>query len=347
MEQSKHRFKSIHVTTNRACNLRCEWCYAQGEKFSKSEDMSAETLQAVSKFCDSANINSVILIGGEPTVYPLIEDALNLFSKKSITLVTNGVLLSSNEVCKDYIDRGVSRFSVSIKAENREKYLNLTKRDCFDRVLKAIENLSKNNAKYSVSYVITQDNIRDIPEMVRVTQNAGAENYFFSVCRNFNLNGISDKDFVNANNPFIIAREFEKLLPWLKQNIKNFSYAINEPLCSYSKDFLDENIKDFYYPCYLHNNTSITFDPHGYLIPCNTIHQIKVGKLGDDFDDIDSYLAFEETDKYKDIYKKLRGLPDERCNDCDVVSMCRGRCVCNWTNYTFDELKNDVFLASK
>ena len=145
--------------------------------------------------------------------------------------------------------------------------------------------------------------------------------------------------YIDKNNPFDVAKKFENILPSMKEKLPNFSYAINDPLCVFSDEFIQKYLIDFYYPCYLHDNTSITFDTDGSLIPCNTIHNIKVGKICADFNTLDEYLAFENSEKYLDIYKKLRGYPSVECFECKYFKFCQGRCVCNWTNYSFEELK--------
>ena len=35
-------YKGCWITLNRACNLRCKWCYAQDTKFSLLDDMELE-----------------------------------------------------------------------------------------------------------------------------------------------------------------------------------------------------------------------------------------------------------------------------------------------------------------
>lgn len=339
MEQ-KHRFNSCHITTNRACNLRCSWCYAKDTNFDTSDNMSFDTFKNIISFCNEAQIKSIVLIGGEPTVYPDIFNCLDyLKGKYKVTLVTNGVALSDYNVCKKYIDSGVTRFSVSIKSDNSADYLETTGFDCFGKVLKAIGNLKDLNARFSVSYVVTNDNVDSIIPMVEVVSQAGCDAFFFSFCRNFNVNGHKDKEYIDKNNPFDVAKKFENILPIMKEKIPKFSYAINDPLCVFSDEFIQKYLIDFYYPCYLHDNTSITFDTDGSLIPCNTIHNIKVGKICADFNTLDEYLAFENSEKYLDIYKKLRGYPSVECFECKYFKFCQGRCVCNWTNYSFEELK--------
>lgn len=337
--------KKITITLNRNCNLRCSWCYAQDTGFNSNFNMKIETVEKIIKFAKSCGVKKISLIGGEPFIYKDLKQVLKLLNGFDVSIVTNGIYLSDLKNAKEICNLGVNRFSISIKAENREKYKQLTKADKFDDVLKAIRNLLLLNAHVSASYVITEDNIDFVKEMVIKVKETGINNFFISFCRNYNQNPV-DKSFVYNNNPVVISNKFEELLPWLEDNIEHLSYSINDPLCIYTKDFLNKYFKKIFFPCYVHTNDSLVFDTEGNLIPCNTIHQIAVGKIGVDFSNFDEYKNFINTDKFIALYKQLNGYPDNKCKNCKLYINCRGRCVCNWTNYDFEFL-NKLKLIDK
>lgn len=338
-------YKSCTITLNRACNLRCWFCYAKDTNFAISKDMDSKTFGLIKSFIESAQIKRATLIGGEPTVFSKTLDFVLELKKivDKITFVTNGIAFDSKELCKKYIDSGVKFFSVSIKAPNSEEYKEITGFDCFNKAVSGINNLIDCGARVSVSFVVTEKNVGSIKEMVtNIKRLTKCKNFFFSFCRNFNADGRSNKEFINSNNPIKTVREFEKVVPWLKANVERFVYAIGDPLCAFSEGFIKDNLNDFSTPCYVHTGSILTFDPEGYLIPCNTIHQIKIGKIGDDFTTFEDFIKYRETDNYKAVYKKLRGVPDLSCLKCELFKQCQGRCVCNWTNYNFAELKQMI-----
>ena len=66
------KVSSCWLTLNRACNLNCHWCYA---KNATKQNMAASNAIKVIDFLPQIGVESIILIGGEPTVYqdlPLI-----------------------------------------------------------------------------------------------------------------------------------------------------------------------------------------------------------------------------------------------------------------------------------
>lgn len=332
---TENRIKRCTITVNRACNLRCRWCYAKDTAFSKKDDITIETFERIVNFCKEGNIESICLIGGEPTVYPNIFLLLDRLKGYKVSIVSNGILFENDKICRKYVEYGVRNFSISIKAANAHDYLETTGKNAFYNVIKAINNLMALGANVSVSYVITDDNVNSIKDFVTyIRTKTKCSKFFFSFCREYNEK-IKNPD----KNPLYLSKQFEELLPWLKENVPNLIYALNDPLCIYSDCFIKNNIKDFYFPCYVHTNSMIVFDTDGALIPCNTIHQIKIGKLGEDFSSFKDYLNFIKSKKYYDIYSKLRGIPAESCLKCKLFANCQGRCVCNWTNYSFVDIQ--------
>ena len=65
--ETKRQFLSW-LTVNRACNLRCKWCYSRAVSGSASMDITLA--KRVIAFIGELPIKYVILIGGEPTIYP-------------------------------------------------------------------------------------------------------------------------------------------------------------------------------------------------------------------------------------------------------------------------------------
>lgn len=341
----KDRLQKCTITLNRACNLRCSWCYAKDTLFKSSDNMSMETFDNILKFCESSSLSRITLIGGEPTIYPHIFDCLEKLKKYKVSLVSNGVVFSNELLAKKYIEYGISCFSISIKETNRYDYKKITGFDKFEIVLQGIKNLISLGGKVTVSFVITESNIERIPEMVNKIKECGCDNFFFSFCRNY-----CDGKHLNSQikgNPLELGRKFEELLPWLKNNVKKLHYTISDPLCCFTEEFIKNNLRDFFFPCYVHSDTAITFDTNGFVIPCNTLFKLNIGKIGYDFTDINGLNALKSSVEYKSIYKKLKGFPNERCKNCKLYLNCQGRCACNWSNYNFDYLMKLKMLDSR
>ncbi|GBU07096.1 7-carboxy-7-deazaguanine synthase [Bacteroidales bacterium] len=83
------------------CNLRCSWCDTPFTSW--HVEKGSYTNQDVAPVLESnPQIKEVIISGGEPCIYPGLEDLINICSSKNklITLETNGTLLIAENAMK-------------------------------------------------------------------------------------------------------------------------------------------------------------------------------------------------------------------------------------------------------
>jgi len=103
--------------------------------------LSYEEMLRLVEISVKAGIRKVRLTGGEPLVrkgfIPFLERLSAIEDLEEISLTTNGVLLK--EFALDIKRCGICRINVSLDSLNRKKFLEITGRDCFHRVLEGIE----------------------------------------------------------------------------------------------------------------------------------------------------------------------------------------------------------------
>ncbi len=339
-----HPFYSCWLTVNRACNMRCAWCYAKDTGFARGDEMPLAQAKQIVDLCAEGGIRGMILIGGEPTVYSHIFDVIGYCRERGIrtTLVTNGMVLADRDTVRRYREAGLDKVSLSLKAHDRASYEALTGVDGFDRAMTAIENLAAEKVKFSVSTVLTGDNIPAFIEGLREAKAHGAYAFGLSFCYHVCM----DHDaatHLEQNNPYRLAAAFERAYPALREALHGVYFSLEQalPECVWNDAFISQMQKEHHVHsiCQLMAGTGILFDTEGNLIPCNALHTMKYGRLGQDFWDFPSLLAYLKTPEVADMFRLLRGAPDESCITCIHSATCGGGCVTNWTNYSFSELK--------
>jgi len=86
-------------------------------------------------------IEKIRLTGGEPLVRKGIADFIRSLKEipgiRDISLTTNGVLLSDQ--AEELWQAGIRRINISLDTLDREKYKEITRFDCFDRVWEGIQ----------------------------------------------------------------------------------------------------------------------------------------------------------------------------------------------------------------
>lgn len=117
--------KHIEISLGMACNNKCLFCLNIGpRKFVPYEQIIKEAGE-----CAAAGYNSIGLIGGDPTIYPRIQELgreLVKMGYKHIHAISNGRRFRKIEFLDGMIAAGFNRFSVSVHSHLAEVEDRLT-----------------------------------------------------------------------------------------------------------------------------------------------------------------------------------------------------------------------------
>ena len=343
-----HQFRVGWLTLNRVCNLRCPWCYARDTHYSQENTMDFETAKKIIDILVEANVRKVILIGGEPTLYPDIFKVLDYCYEKNLntTIATNGVVFANKDILQQYKDHHVTKISMSIKAFNDHDYEQYTGLNSFSKVLEAVKNLVELDMNFALSTVISSYSIDNLLEGLIMLKNAGAPKINMSFCYNYDEDGSSIEEYKNSicGNPYILAHKYQSIYFNLKKAMGDCKFILSQtlPCCVWDPNFLALMIKDktIAKPCQLVCGTGLLFDTQANLIPCNAMYPIKLGTLGKDFNDFNSLKAHLATEDVTKQYNILRGVSDPKCLQCNLRNFCGGGCSNFWTNFNMQDLEN-------
>lgn len=150
------------------CNFSCIYCNPNKLREHKKELTTDEAI-SILESAYMAGIRKVHWTGGEPTVrldlLKLMKKAKELgFTEQIIT--TNGWNL--HKILDEAIQNGLTRVNVSLDTLNEERFKKLTGMDCFEDVLKSIEEATKKVPGYvKMNVVAMQDTLDEIPDFVQ------------------------------------------------------------------------------------------------------------------------------------------------------------------------------------
>jgi len=135
-----HRDLRIAVTDR--CNFRCQYCMPEeGMKWIPREGvLTFEEIERVASLLVSRyGVDSIRLTGGEPTVRANLPDLVERLAKLGVDLAmtTNGATLPL--VAQDLKDAGLKRLNISLDSLDRDRFIELTRRDDLERVLEGID----------------------------------------------------------------------------------------------------------------------------------------------------------------------------------------------------------------
>ena len=165
----------LRISLTERCNLRCFYCMPEEgvAPREKSEFMTAEELIEIAKIFISLGIKKIRLTGGEP----LIKKDASLIIKElgklpvELAITTNGVLV--DRFIDVMLEAGISAVNVSLDSLKEEQFNQISKREYFQKIMKNIDLLLKNNFKVKINAVLIKGvNDEEITDFIEWTRNS-------------------------------------------------------------------------------------------------------------------------------------------------------------------------------
>ena len=129
----------VNIKLTNKCNCNCEFCIEKGGLVTKEK--SVQTLIDATNLLD---YNNVLVLGGEPLLYPHLEEYLAGIQNKNIYLTTNGTLLTDEMA--EMLSKYLTAINISIHHCTEEKNAEIYKYPnySFDNIHSAIKVFKKN-----------------------------------------------------------------------------------------------------------------------------------------------------------------------------------------------------------
>jgi len=156
---NKNNKKELTIFPSYFCNMKCSICITKSSPNS-NKFLSLAKLEPIIKRYNNSVIN---IMGGEPTIYPYLEQLITLIKKnKNIpVLFTNGIKLMDPNYVKWLKTIGIRH--VNLQFESSELFNEKIRGDkkLFQKKIKVLENLSNKNFNVSLEITVNEDNIRN------------------------------------------------------------------------------------------------------------------------------------------------------------------------------------------
>lgn len=134
---------NLRISVTDRCNIRCFYCMPEeGIEFQpRAEILSFEEIARFARVAAELGVTKLRLTGGEPLVRKNLPHLVELLAEipgiRDIALTTNGVLLK--DLARPLREAGIGRLNVHLDTLNRDRFLQITRRDELGRVLQGID----------------------------------------------------------------------------------------------------------------------------------------------------------------------------------------------------------------
>lgn len=330
--------KVAWLTTNRNCNNKCNWCYTIN---SRKNFMDFNKLKDCVKELHKININKIILIGGEPTMYNYIYETIKYINSLGIdvSMASNGRMFSDYNFAKKMVKAGLKNCNISIKGANEKEYLENTKTYGFNEMVKGYNNLKKLNINVSTSYVLYDKDLSKFDIFWDSFLKNKLDNITFQLFK-----PTAEKSY-EVNDPTIndLAEICEYVFNKIKNSGINFTFEMSIPLCSLNGEILSEMINKNCLStcCHMSKGKGIVFDEKFDILPCNHFvgHSLNISPIS-----LNSIISFWNSEVPVKFRKILKTYPSEICSNCTLWKKCGGGCHLRWLSSSPKDYINKKYI---
>ena len=313
------------LTTNRSCNCKCTWCYANDYE-DKSLTMNYEVAKKYIKMLPKIGVRKTILIGGEPTMYKDIVKIIKKITKENVNvaMASNGIKFADYNFAKKLVDAGLKSVNISLKGTSELEYFASTKVYGLNKAIDGYNNLKKLGINVSLSYVLCLDDTKKIDDLFELMNDNSLDNISFQFYKpsisSEDDNGPSIDDLV-----FICSYVYQKF----ENSQINYSIEMSLPLCCLPNDLLTDliNHKRITTCCHVGKGKGIIFDTNFNILPCNHFLNIM---LNNNEVTPENIIEFWNSDICQQFRDKINTYPLEKCSNCDKWNICGGGCFLRW-----------------
>jgi len=222
----------IHIT--KYCNTNCDYCgyhrdearLGEGYINKLSERWTLDTFKELVEDLSALKTPELGILGeGDPLGHPDIREMVRIAKEAgmSVTIFTNGLLLL-DDMIKSFCDSGLDRLHINVSGGSTASYeaLHPGRGADYEKLVRRLKNVAALKKKenwdiqFTISQVITKTNYQDVPNMIRLSAEVGADN---TILKPY----VRTRTFRKIIDPYVMReedlKEFERLVPGIEQQI--------------------------------------------------------------------------------------------------------------------------------
>ena len=292
--------------------------------------MDLQYAKQIVNYLQANGIQTITLIGGEPTIYPNLIELISYIKSLGITvrLATNGKRFKSKVFAQQIVSSKIDGINISIKGTTEEEYLYNTHQTGLCDMIEGYHNLKHLGLEPSISYVITTKDTNKFDKFVEILSKEKLDNLVIQ----FEKPSLSTECGSKTMDIRDMGNFSCYIFSVLERGGFNYTIETSFPLCLIKEDVLQDMIekKRISTCCHVQKGNGIVFDVTGEIIPCNHF-------LGYPFENkpvnlknekaIEELLNSEIVQQFKNTVKRY---PSIKCTKCNLWNICGGGCFTRW-----------------
>jgi radical SAM protein with 4Fe4S-binding SPASM domain len=322
------------LTVNRVCNLRCPWCYGSPTQFDPKATMSLDLAKNLLDLMGGLSIKNVIILGGEPTIYPHLSGVLKHASSLGINpvVVTNGLRLADIRFANELETLGLREITISVKTTDGKEYDELApgRNGVLSEVCLAVQNAKKARLGTNISITLVRSFFKRLIQLVNLLVELDPSSVTIDMGSPvITQTGVEAVDILN---PFELRDAVTVLHQLLKKTKLRYGFNVSIPLCILDKQTRDELVEEgrILTTCHVPKGKGVIFSPEGDVLVCNHFSPFPLGRFDVDFRTPSEFIDFWRSKNLTEIRNRSTLYPHERCRTCLDWDVCGGGCFVKW-----------------
>lgn len=165
----------------RRCNLACKHCYSISADHDFPGELATDEVFRVMDDLKAFSVPVLILSGGEPLLRPDIFDIARRAKAMGFYtgLSSNGTLITEQNV-RDIAGVGFDYVGISIDGmrDTHDRFRRMP--GAFEASLRGVRLCRENDIKVGLRFTMTQDNARELPQLLDLAEREGVEKFYLS-----------------------------------------------------------------------------------------------------------------------------------------------------------------------
>lgn len=314
----------IRIKPTNRCNHNCNYChyrsaYLNLDEYNPVDEIPYNKMMEIVDDISDMGVKAVTFSGGgEPLLYPHIEEVMEKVVKRGIDLsiITNGSLLKEK---KALILSKAKWVRISIESINDDEYCRVRgiKKDSFTELCKNIKEFARikdDTCELGINVVVSDQNYKEIYQMAELMKSLGVNHVKFAPLITTNT---SEYHAAFKNE---VTKEINKA----QKNLTNSNYKI---INLYTGDFEDSVIFERQYSQCPIKEFICVIGANAKVYYCHDKAYMSDGKVCDI-----SQISFKEAWNSESVTRKFQNF--------DAIQCCKQHCVYDGRNKLINSFLN-------
>lgn len=159
------------------CNHKCIYCYANSGPEPNYRIVDKKDMEEMINYLSDQGIKQLTCSGGEPLLYPFIEDAVKLAKDRGmiVHMITNGYFLTRRRTQKLY-KLGLTQVQINLDSVDPKKHdMMRGKKGSFDHAVQALKNAREAGMTCTTQTVLTKLNENEVIDIFKFARRLGIQ----------------------------------------------------------------------------------------------------------------------------------------------------------------------------